>query len=264
MSIRIGVFDSGIGGLTVAKQIKAQIASAQIIYFGDTLHLPYGDKSKEAIVSYCIKIGEFLASKKCDCIVIACNTASAYAYKKLEKHLDIPIVNVIDPIAEYVASHFSNQTIGVIATKGTIQSRVYPRKIKALNKALTVKSLATPLLAPMIEEGYYNNNISKTIIHAYLSKKELKDIQAIVLGCTHYPLIEQTIKSYYKQRVQVINSALIVAKYIQKKFANKSKISRKNLKDQFFVSDFTTSFQQSAAQFFTEEIALKKKNIWLD
>ncbi len=260
--IKIGIFDSGIGGLTVAKEIKKTLGNPPMIYYGDTAHLPYGDKSKESIVFYCQKITEFLINKGCTHIVVACNTASAYGFSSLQKKIktSIHLFNVIDPVVDYVAACDNLNKIGVIATKGTTISRVYPRRIKKKNKSLVVRSVAAPLLAPMIEEGFYNNNISQTIINSYLSKKELQNIEGLILGCTHYPLIESEVKKYYENKVRIFNSAKIVAKSLSVKI--KSSQKTKQSKSLFYVSDYTESFQKSAKKFFGEEIDLIKNNIW--
>lgn len=266
--MKIGIFDSGIGGLTVAQEISRAIPSAQILYFGDTAHLPYGEKSKNAIIYYSKKIGDFLVSNDCQHIVIACNTASSFAFEPLKKHLygRAFVYNVIDPVAGFVAQQFPSKNVGVIGTKGTISSRIYPRKITSLEKSIKVFSLATPLLAPMIEEGFFNNKISKTIIDNYLSKKELKDIQALILACTHYPLIKETVQQYYKNAkcsVDIIDSALIVAQSIQAKLGPLPKGTSKP-KHHFFVSDYTQSFEESAINFFGTKIKLSKKDLWMN
>jgi glutamate racemase len=170
MNKPIGIFDSGIGGLTVAKAIAEALPNETIIYFGDTAHLPYGDKSKESITMYSKRITAFLLAKGCKAIVIACNTASAHAYADLKKaYPKVPILNVIDPTVDYCLTKYKKGKIGVIATRGTIKSRIYPRKLNKENPKLEVPQTATPLLAPMIEEGFFNNKISKTIINSYLS-----------------------------------------------------------------------------------------------
>lgn len=263
MKNQVGIFDSGIGGLTVAKEIHALFPTTKIIYFGDTAHLPYGDKSKEAIISYAKKIVAFLINEGCQHIVIACNTASAFAFESVKKQVygKAFVYNVIDPVVNYVGQHYTNEKIGVIGTKGTIQSRIYPRKINRISKSLKVTSLATPLLAPMIEEGYFNNKISRTIIHSYLSRKEFKDVQALILACTHYPLIEHTIAEYYKNKVQIINSAKVVASEIRQKVGTELDAVKKQ-KHQFYVSDLTNTFSETAKMFFGADIKLRKKNIW--
>ena len=169
-SLPIGIFDSGIGGLTVANAIRKILPNEQLIYFGDTAHMPYGDKSPEAVKFYSLKIAKFLLDKKCKMIVIACNTASAHAFHELVHFLGerIPIINVIDPVVDLMVQKGNAQKIGVIGTKSTIRSDIYAKKFKAANPDIQVSSLATPLLAPMIEEGFFNNNISKTVINSYL------------------------------------------------------------------------------------------------
>ena len=191
----IGIFDSGIGGMTVAQAIKKALPNEHFIYFGDTAHLPYGDKSPESIRHYAARITQFLLEKKCKAIVIACNTASAHAFKIVQDIAgpSVPVINVIDPVADYVSAHFHKKRIGVMGTKGTIASRVYVVRIEKRNKSLKVISNATPLLASMIEEGFYNNKISQTIINSYLSKPNFKNIDALILACTHYPLIRKDV-----------------------------------------------------------------------
>ena len=261
----IGIFDSGIGGLTVANAINQILPNEQLIYFGDTAHLPYGDKSAESIKHYAEKITDFLLDQDCKMVIIACNTASSVAFKNVEKHTKgrAIAVNVIDPIVEYVATKFKKGKVGVIGTKGTINSRVYVRKIQSLNKTLKVTSLATPLLAPMIEEGYYNNYISQTIINSYLSKKSLANIKALILACTHYPLIKPEIESYYQNRVSIIDSAEIVAEDVKKKLIGKTAApSKRRLKHRFYVSDFTGSFEKSTKIFFQNKPHLDEARIW--
>ena len=197
-ALPIGIFDSGIGGLTVAGAIHRLLPDEQLIYFGDTAHLPYGDKSPEAIKSYSLNIGRFLLSQKCKMIVIACNTASSHAYQALVDDIGnyVRVVNVIDPVIEILVKENRHHNVGVIGTKATIQSGIYASKLAAIDPSMKVFSMATPLLAPMIEEGYFDNNISHTVIHEYLSSPKLKDIDSLVLACTHYPLIKKEIDDY--------------------------------------------------------------------
>lgn len=263
----IGIFDSGIGGLTVASALQKLLPNEKLIYFGDTAHVPYGDKSASAIQFYSEKISDFLLSKKCKIIVIACNTASAAARKSTAEHVqNIAVINVIDPVVNYVASHFNKSTIGLIGTKGTINSRVYPKLIAKANSKITTNSLATPLLAPMIEEGFFNNNISKTIISAYLDKSSLKNIDALILGCTHYPLIQKEIEAVYKkkkQKVKILNSADIVANAVKDSLKKHKLLSKKsNPKHEFYVSDYTQSFEESTKIFFGGKVKLKEVDLW--
>ncbi len=261
----IGIFDSGIGGLTVASAITKALPEESLVYFGDTAHLPYGEKSQEAIKSYSIKISDFLLSQNCKVIVIACNTASSIAFEVVREHVGdrALVIDVINPVAHEVASSFNSMKIGVIATKGTIKSDVYSKKIKEANSSLEVSSLATPLLAPMIEEGFFNNKISRTIINSYLSHPKIKKIDALILACTHYPLIRREIEEYYKSGVVIIDSAEIVAEYVKKeldffKLLNKKKVH----KHRFYISDFTSSFEQSTKLFFKGKIHLEHFPLW--
>ena len=172
----LGIFDSGIGGLTVASAINELLPKEQIVYFGDTAHLPYGDKSPESIRKWAIAISDFLMTYDCKVILIACNSISSVAYDLIKSHIGNKaiVINVIDPVVQYVCDQPKLKSIGVIGTKATIKTDIYSKKIKGLKKSLNVSSLATPLLAPMIEEGFFNNKISKTIIHDYLSRPKLK------------------------------------------------------------------------------------------
>lgn len=263
----IGIFDSGIGGLTVAKAISSLLPNEQIIYFGDTAHFPFGDKSKEAIQIYSKKITQFLLEQDCKAIVIACNTASSLAADFLRAFLPVgfPLINVIQPVAEFFEnSNYLN--VGIIATKGTIGSEIYPNKINELEPEIIVNSLSTPLLAPMIEEAFFNKNISKTVINEYLSQPVLKGIDALVLGCTHYPLIEGEVKDYYKsvkRHVHIVNSARVVAEKVKEILKISALLSiNLNKNHHFYVSDFTDSFEQSTKVFFGDQLNLEKKNIW--
>ena len=255
----IGIFDSGIGGLTVGHQLSKLMPNEQIIYFGDTKHLPYGDKSEEAIKSYSKKITNFLIEQECKMVVIACNTASALAFKEVKECCaDLAIaLNVIDPVVEYT-SNSKAKIVGVIGTKNTILSKVYASKLKGLNTNLKVSSLATPLLVPMIEEGFYKDKISSSIIANYLESKLLNDIDHLILGCTHYPLIEDEINEYYNTKTVIINSAKIVSQFVEKTLSDRNLLALTPSKKahKFFVSDYTESFEQSAQYFFGERISL--------
>lgn len=262
----IGIFDSGIGGLTVAAAIARRLPAERIVYFGDTAHLPYGEKSATALRSYAIGIGDFLVAQGCKVIVIACNSASAVATETLKKHLgkSIPVIDVIGPTARYAARHNSTGKIGVIATKATVHSRIYARRIEKLSPEAKVTMLATPLLVAMIEEGFFNNNISKAVIAAYLEKSNLRDIEALILGCTHFPLIKKEIEKHYKGTVKVIDSTDIVAEtaaevlrkhHLASAFAGKPQ-------HKFYVSDLTPSFTESTQIFFGTKVKLERRNLW--
>jgi len=261
----IGIFDSGVGGLTVANAIRQVLPGEKLIYFGDTAHLPYGDKSKETIISYSTRITHFLLEQQCKVIVVACNTASANAYEAIvsETGKKAFVVDVINPVVEQVALHSTYKRIGVIGTKGTINSGTYVSKIIGKNPHLTVASLATPMLVPMIEEGFIFDDISNAIIRSYLSKPELSQIDALILGCTHYPIIKNQISKYFNFEVDVIDSSRIVANHLRNLLVQNHQLSQQPKPvHRFLVSDFTDYFQVISRLFFEENIALEKINLW--
>lgn len=261
----IGIFDSGIGGLTVANAIHNILPNEQLIYFGDTAHFPYGEKSADSIKYYALRISDFLLKQKCKMIVIACNTASSVAYQIVKQHAGDKaiVVSVIEPVVNRVAALYQQGKIGVIATKGTIKSDVYAKRLNDLNHSLQVVSLATPLLAPMIEEGFFNNKISRTVINSYLEKPKLKKIDALILACTHYPLIRPEIEEYYKQKVKIIDSAEIVAESVFNSLAERALLNTaKPIKSRFYISDYTESFASSTKIFYKDKIQLERYPLW--
>lgn len=259
----IGIFDSGIGGFTVAKTIRHLLPKESLLYFGDTAHLPYGDKSAEAIQGYALRIGEFLIKQGVKIIVIACNSASAVAYEVMHKkfHKQVPVISMVEPVVNFVVQQ-QYKKIGIIGTKATISSNVHAAKIHAQSYKVDVATLATPLLAPMIEEGFFNNNISQTIIESYLSNKKLKNIQALVLACTHYPLIRNQIEKYYKQKIEIIDPAEIIAHQVKEVLSIKKALAlKKEKEDLFCVSDYTKGFAESTKIFFGETLPLQKVDL---
>jgi glutamate racemase len=261
----IGIFDSGVGGLTVASAIKQLLPREQLIYFGDTAHLPYGDKSTDTIIRYSQHIADFLLEKEVKVVLIACNTASAVAYNHLVEHLgnQVHIVNVIDPAVDFIVRHYPGDKVGVIGTKGTIKSGTYERKILERGEGIQVSSLATPLFVPMIEEGFVYDDISNAIIRAYLSEERLKDIKSLILGCTHYPIIKNQIRKFFNFNVDVVDSANIVATYLKGILEQNNLLNTDPKGDPvFYVSDYTEYFEAIARMFFEERLNLVKKNIW--
>ena len=260
----IGIFDSGIGGLTVAHALKEKLPNESIIYFGDTEHLPYGEKSDEAIQNFSKNIAEFLERKNCKAIVIACNSASSVSFDIVKKTVkNIPVFNVIDPVVREVANKCNSCKIGVIGTKATIQSGVYTKKIQEICSTAKLAAMATPLFVPMIEEGFVNEEISHKIIANYLSNKSLANIDSLILACTHYPLIYNEINNFYGGKVQLIDSADIVADFIFLQLEKMNLLNKnKKPKYQFYVSNYTKSFAKSAKFFFQEEIEIEEVNIW--
>ena len=263
----IGIFDSGIGGLSLAKSLTKLMPKEKVVYFGDTIHLPYGEKSKKQIQKFSLKIIDFLIDKNCKAIIIACNSASSASVdfiKNICEQKNIIILNVIDPIIEYIDSFDPNKIIGVIGTNATINSNIYENKISKLKKQHKIISLSTPLLAPMIESSYYNESIKTKIIEYYLKKKSLNNIEYLILGCTHYPLIEKEITRILKKKVKIINALSHTSKYIMQLLKKRNLLAKKNnsKKHEFFVSDLTKSFQESSTLFFDKKIILKEKNIF--
>lgn len=260
----IGIFDSGIGGLTVANAIQKLLPDEHLIYFGDTIHLPYGDKSADAIRFYCLKISKFLLEQNCKMIVIACNSASSAAYNLLLDFFDgkTLFVNVVDPLVQAVVDQ-GYENIGVIATKATVRTNIYRDKIKHQRQSVTVHQLATPLLAPMIEEGFYQGNISHSVIDTYLSVPEFRSLDVLLLACTHYPLIKSEIEAYLDHKVAVLDSTDVVAASVRDTLAANNLLAHQRTKEnEFYVSDFTQSFEDTAKVFYGEEIELKTANIY--
>ena len=262
----IGIFDSGVGGLTVAHSIKSLLPKEKIIYFGDTFHLPYGDKSSQSVRYYSRKISDFLVEKSCKTILIACNTASASAFEEVSEHIgDRAIVmNVIDPVVSILGKKDGDGRIGVIGTKGTINSGTYNDKITRVAPSAEVISKATPLFVPMIEEGFIDDEISNAIIHAYLSDNRFAGIHTLILGCTHYPIIRRQIERFFNFKVDVIDSGDIVANELKNRLQERELLNPDNGSDkhEFYVSDFTEFFEKISRMFFEEEVHFEKLDFW--
>jgi len=267
MSIKqkpIGIFDSGLGGLTIAKAISIALPNEQIIYFGDTAHLPYDNKSKETIVGYSENIARFLVKQECKVILIACNSASANAYDEVVNAVGekIKVINVIDPMVEHIAgSDYKN--IGIIGTKSTIESNSYNKKIKNDNKGMIISSLATPLLIPMIDEGIIFDEISNVIIRHYLSHYELRDIEALILGCNQYQVIKNQINKFYNFEVDILDSTKLVLDKLRKIISEEGLINDlpEKKSNKFYVSELTDHYKLVGKMFYDEEILLEKINL---
>jgi len=260
----IGIFDSGVGGLTVAHAIKQILPGESLVYFGDTAHLPYGDKSAESIRYYSGKITEFLLDQNSKVVLVACNSASASAFDTLRNEFKerAILIDVIDPVVDYMGTR-NFRKIGVIGTKRTISSGTYEMKIREKVPGTTVVSMATPLLVPMIEEGFIFDDISNAIIRSYLSNDTLSGIDALILGCTHYPIIRNQISKFFNFNVEVIDSARIVSLILRETLEKNNLLNDSGIvSDQFFISDYTSYFEKIARMFFEGEINLKKADIW--
>ena len=270
----IGIFDSGVGGLTVADAIAKYLPEEQIIYFGDTAHLPYGDKSARAIQHYSVKIADFLLEKGCKLIVIACNTASSVAYYAVKKHIQnrALLLEVIEPVVE-AATKENLHKIGVIATNRTIQSGMYPLKLQQKQTDLKVADKATQSLVVIIEEGlFHNKKVMKQVVRHYLDDKEFNNIDGLILGCTHYPIIKKDIKKYFKQyrpkrRVKIFDSTDTVAEKVKQVLTEQNLLNKNNKTPahRFYVSDYTEGFERIARNFFQQqdkEIKLEHYALW--
>jgi len=239
----IGVFDSGIGGLTVVKELSKKLPQYRVIYFGDTAHLPYGTKSKKAVREFSDEAVNFLIKRGAKIILIACNTSSAQAADYLrKKYKNTLIIDVINPAMEEIKK-MNLKKVGVIATPGTIKSGTYQKKLKKMHKIVIPQ--ATPLLVPFIEEGIVRGKTLNEILGAYL-KPFKKNVDSLILGCTHYPLIEKSIRGNLPKEVLTINPSKIIVEHLDKLLkqdANLGKKLKQGSKYEFFVSDDPYKFE---------------------
>lgn len=244
----IGIFDSGVGGLTVAKEVLKQLPNLKIIYFGDTARLPYGTKGPEFVKRYSEKITNWLLNKGAKIIIVACHTSSAWAADFLkEKFKGIPIFEMITPVTRQAVSLTYGRKIGIIGTPGTIKSSIYDRKISEKNRHIKIYLKACPLFVPLAEEGLYGGKIALAVIKEYLSPLRKEKIDSLILGCTHYPLLKKSIQKVIGNRVKIVNPAEIVARELKfflennQNFAGSGKNGEKH---QFFFSDEPYNFKK--------------------
>jgi len=247
----IGVFDSGVGGLTVAREIMRQLPNERIVYFGDTARVPYGSKSHETITRYSRQIVRFLRTQDVKAIVIACNSASAAALETLEEEIELPIIDVVRPGARTALSATKNGKIGVIATEATINSGIYKRYIEEHNKTFSVVGKACPLFVPLVEEGLWEDPVTDEIAGRYLSEVSDIGIDTLILGCTNYPLIRSAIGRIMGEEVRLVNPAYETARALKKLLEKKGLESEKRPAlgtelYRFFVSDSADKFQKFA------------------
>lgn len=203
----IGIFDSGLGGLTVLKALTRLLPNENLIYFGDTAHVPYGSKSKKTITEYSLAIANFLTSRDIKLLVIACNTASSAAGDTLKKHLGIPVIGVIEPGAQAACQASVNSKIAVIGTEATIRSSAYTKAVKKLNKQAHVFDKACPLFVPLVEEGWWEGDVTELTAFRYLEPLRELGVDTLILGCTHYPVIKPLIQRAIGDGVTLVDSA---------------------------------------------------------
>lgn len=244
----IGVFDSGVGGLTVAREVMRQLPDENIVYFGDTARVPYGSKSKDNIIRYSRQIIRFLLTKDVKAIVIACNTATALALDVVQKEFDIPIIGVIEPGARAAVSETRNKHIGVIGTEATIRSEMYTKVIQGMDSKMQVYGKPCPLFVPVVEEGFAKHHIAEEVIDYYLNDMKDSGIDTMILGCTHYPLLRSRIMKYFGESIHLVNPAYETALDL-KKILEEQGIANDTeslTKYEFYVSDTAEKFKQFA------------------
>lgn len=252
----IGIFDSGIGGLTVMKQIMRKLPQERLIYFGDTARLPYGDKSPETILRYSIENAIFLMEHRIKLLVIACNTASAYAVDKLKQILKIPIIDVVKPGADSAAGATRNHKIGVLGTRATISSGIYKREIQERLPSAEVYTIACPLLVPLIEEHFFDHPATELIVKDYLAPLKQKNIDTLLLGCTHYPLLHKLIQKEMGPDVAIIDSATTCAEEVSAALDTLG-LCNSNLelpKHLYYASDYPEKFRLHSINFLEHAI----------
>ena len=252
----IGVFDSGIGGLTVMKEIEKRLPNEDVIYFGDTARVPYGSKSDEVIKGFSLQNSLFLLKFNVKLIVIACNTASAVVLDYLKGLFKVPIIGVIEPGVISALNKSKTKKIGVIGTYSTINKNTYGKMLKNKDKSIQVFSKPCPLFVPLAEEGIVNEKFVHIIIEKYLSKLKNKNIDTLILGCTHYPILKKPIKEYLGNGIELVDSAEETAKQVDKilKENNLKNENKKKGKTLFFVSDIPHHFKEMGKRFLGREI----------
>ena len=247
MNAPIGVFDSGVGGLTVVKEIMRQLPAESLVYFGDTARVPYGSKSQKTVCKYSKQIVRFLQTKQVKAIVVACNTASALALDEIRADIDIPIIGVVEPGAIMAANMTRTNNIGIIGTESTIKSGVYSKSLHKINPEITVVSKACPLFVPLVEEGLWEDRVTEDIAGRYLHEFKEYDIDSLILGCTHYPLLKRTIGREVGENVKLVNPAYETAKSLKLLLAENNLLNTLGIEDEeptydYYVSDGMEKF----------------------
>ena len=251
----IGVFDSGIGGLTVLQKIIETLPKENTVYLGDTARAPYGPKSVETVLRYSFENTEFLVQKGVKAVVVACNTSTAIALTRLRDSLSIPVIGVIEPGVRRAIKSTKNNKVGVIGTEATIHSGAYTRALKEADAAVEVYSRACPLFVPLVEEGWTDNDVVETTVNAYLGSLKQSGIDTLILGCTHYPLLKKVIRKFMGSNVRLVDSAEETAKEVESAL-KKGGLTSKNSKaiHSFFVTDAPDRFIKVGRRFLGEKV----------
>ncbi len=255
----IGVFDSGLGGLTVVKELIKQLPQENIVYFGDTARVPYGTKSEDTIIRFSLENSRTLLKRQVKMIVVACNSSSSYAIRTLKKNFDIPVVGVIFPGAQKAVASSKTNRIGVIATSATTHSQQYTKIIKELSPSAKVFTQACPLFVPLVEEGWLSNQVTLDIVKKYVSPLKKSKIDTLILGCTHYPLLKGVLKKAMGPKVTLVDSAREIAARVKYKLTQLEMInsSKRKVKRDFIVSDRPMEFERIAKKFLGFSIKVK-------
>ncbi|OAG26825.1 glutamate racemase [Thermodesulfatator autotrophicus] len=258
----IGVFDSGIGGLTIVRELVRKLPEYRLIYFGDTARTPYGTKSPETIISYAIQDAEFLLEHGAKIIVVACHSASSVATEALRQRFpEIPIFEVVSPSVKKALAVTRKKVIGVIGTRATVSSGIYQKKIAEIDPEVKVYGNACPLLVPLVEEGWLKKPETRRIVKKYLIPLKMRGIDTLVLGCTHYPLLKPIIQAKAGRRITLVDPACEVAEEVAAFLSTHPEIEAKlskNGKHQIYVSDLTEAFEQVARLFMGRKVNLLK------
>lgn len=244
----IGVFDSGLGGLTVVNQLMNHLPDESIVYFGDTARVPYGSKSPLTIQKFSVQIARFLQQQGVKLIVVACNTASSVALDEIKESVRIPVIGVIEPGARAALRDSGGKRIGVIGTSATVSAGKYEAVLKSLDSSVEVFSKACPLFVPLVEEGWIDSPVTEEVAAIYLKPLMGKNIAGLILGCTHYPIIKATIKKVVNGNVQIIDSAIETAVEVRNTLRSHKILNESSHKPEhlFYVSDFPQKFEEIA------------------
>lgn len=254
----IGIFDSGIGGLTVAKETIAALPNESIIYLGDTARVPYGTRSKEIVTKFALELADFLLKKHVKCLVVACNTISALALEEIKENSPVPVIGVIKPAVKKAVQVTKNKKIGVIGTPGTIASYAYEEEIRKNSPDIQVISVACPLFVPLAEEGLHNHQAAKLVAKDYL-EDFTGNVDTLILGCTHYPLLRETITEAVGENITLIDSAKPTAEEVKKVLEQNNLLSEKtNPTLKFYVTDAPERVYQIASRFFGSLLKIRK------
>jgi len=250
----IGVFDSGLGGLTSVRELFRVLPNESIVYFGDTARLPYGSKSRETVVRFSLEISAFLLRQRVKCLLVACNTASSYALETLSQRLDVPVIGVIEPAVRTAVARRTGGRIGLIGTLGTVGSGAYERAVAGLDGSATVVSRACPLFVPLIEEGWIDHPVTRMVAETYLEELRGASLDALILGCTHYPLLAPLIQSVVGPEIALVDSGAEAARAMAALLRERGALAAGEPRHHFYLSDEPRNFAAIARGFLGRDL----------